>query len=100
MRAKSPSSLTILPLKSAGMARNIDGNIRGISIPPEMILTIQKSPGKVKTRVTIAAYIIGRIREMGMAGVLVSTAGWGNKIPWTLDEVKLLGGHPINLKFG
>jgi methylenetetrahydrofolate reductase (NADPH) len=80
---------TVLLLKSAGMARYIARNIKGISIPPEMIRDIQKAPDKVRECVKIAAGIITRIREMGMAGVLVSTVGWEDKLSQILDEAKL-----------
>jgi hypothetical protein len=80
---------TVLLLKSAGMARYIDRNIKGISIPPEIIRDIQKAPDKVKECVRIASEIVVRIREMGMAGVLLSTVGWEDKLPLILDEAKL-----------
>jgi methylenetetrahydrofolate reductase (NADPH) len=81
---------TVLLLKSAGMARYIDRNIKGISIPPEMIRDIQKAPDKVQECVQIAANLVTRIKEMGMAGVLISTAGWEDKLPQILDEAKIL----------
>ena len=80
---------TVLLLKSAGMARYIDRNIKGISIPHEIIMDIQKAPDKIKECVRIAAQIITRIKEMGMAGVLISTVGWEDKLPLILDEAKL-----------
>ena len=80
---------TVLLLKSAGMARYIDRNIKGVSIPPDMIRGIQKAPDKPKACISIAAEIISRIKEMGMAGVLISTVGWEDKLPQILDEVKL-----------
>jgi 5,10-methylenetetrahydrofolate reductase len=80
---------TVLLLKSAGMARYIDRNIKGISIPAEIIRDIQKAPDKAKECVRIAAEIISRVREMGMAGVLISTVGWEDKLPLVLDEAKL-----------
>lgn len=80
---------TVLLLKSAGMARYIDRNIKGISIPPEMIRNIQKAPDKVRECIKIAAEIVTRIKEMGMPGVLISTLGWEDKLPQILDEAKL-----------
>ncbi len=80
---------TILLLKSAGMARYIDRNIKGISIPSDMIRGIQKAPDKVKECIRIAAELISRMKEMGMAGVLISTAGWEDRLPQILDEAKL-----------
>lgn len=80
---------TVLLLKSAGMARYIDRNIRGISIPPEMIRDIQKAGDKVRECVRIAGEIITRLREEPIAGVLVSTMGWEDKLPLVLDDAKL-----------
>ena len=80
---------TVLLLKSAGMARYIDRNIKGISIPAEMIRDIQKAPDKVRECIRTAAGIITRIRETGMTGVLISTVGWEDKLPQILDEAKV-----------
>jgi methylenetetrahydrofolate reductase (NADPH) len=80
---------TVLLLKSAGMARYIDRNIKGVSIPAEIIRDIQKAPDKANECVRIAAEIISRVREMGMAGVLISTVGWEDKLPLILDEAKI-----------
>lgn len=80
---------TVLILKSAGMARYIDRNIRGISIPPEMITSIQKAPDRIRECIRIAGEIINQIREMGLAGILISTMGWEDKLPQILDEAKL-----------
>ncbi len=80
---------TVLLLKSAGMARYIDRNIKNISIPAEMIRDIQKAPDKLKQCIQIAADLIQQLREMGMAGVVISTAGWEDKLPTLLDAVRL-----------
>jgi len=80
---------TVLLLKSTGMARYIDRNMKGISIPAEIIRDIQKAPDKAKECVRIAAEIISRVREMGMSGVLISTVGWEDKLPLILDEAKI-----------
>lgn len=80
---------TVLVLKSAGMARYIDRNIRGISIPPDMITGIQKSPDRIRECIKIAGRIITQIKEMGMAGVMISTKGWEDKLPQILDEADL-----------
>ena len=80
---------TVLVLKSAGMARYIDRNIRGISIPSDTIASIQKAPDRVRKCISIAADIIRQVKEMGMAGVMISTMGWEDKLPLVLDEAKL-----------
>ena len=80
---------TVLLLKSAGMARYIDRNIKGISIPSELIANIQKAPDKREECIRISGELITHIKEMGMAGVLISAVGWEDKIPQILDRAKL-----------
>ena len=80
---------TILLLKSAGMARYIDRNMRGISIPQDMIRRIQKAPDKVQECVRIAAETLQQVKEMEMAGVLISTVGWESKLPLILNEAQI-----------
>jgi 5,10-methylenetetrahydrofolate reductase len=80
---------TVLLLKSAGMARYIDRNIKGINIPSEMMQGIQKAPDRVKECVRIAGGLISRLKELGMSGVLISTVGWEDKIPQILDEARI-----------
>jgi len=80
---------TVLLLKSAGMARYIDRNMDNITIPADMINSIQKAPDKPRRCVQIAAELINRIKDMGMPGVMISTVGWEDKLPQILDEAKL-----------
>jgi 5,10-methylenetetrahydrofolate reductase len=80
---------TILLLKSAGMARYLDRNIKHINIPPETIREIQKAPDKPKKCIQIAAELIKQIKGLGMAGVMISTVGWEDKLPQVLSEAKL-----------
>ena len=79
---------TVLLLKSAGMARYIDRNVKGVSIPADMIRDIQKASDKVEICTRIAAQTISRLKEMGMAGALISTVGWEDKLPMILDQIK------------
>ena len=68
----------------------LDRNIKGTSIPSEMITSIQKAPDKVQECIAIAAKITAELKEMGMAGVLISTVGWEDKLPQVLDEASLI----------
>jgi 5,10-methylenetetrahydrofolate reductase len=79
----------VLLLKSAGMARYIDRNVKGISIPQEMIRGIQKAQDKAKECIRIAGETIHRLKEMNMSGVLVSTIGWEDRLPMVLDEANI-----------
>ncbi|MCF8061258.1 MAG: methylenetetrahydrofolate reductase [Deltaproteobacteria bacterium] len=78
---------TVLLLKSAGMARYIDRNIKGISIPSETIRAIQKAPDKPRECIRIAAETVRHLRELGLAGALISTVGWEDRLPRLLDQV-------------
>lgn len=80
---------TVLLLKSAGMARYIDRNIRHISIPPDLIREIQKAPDKLKQCMRTAADLITGLRDMGLPGVMISTVGWEDKLPQLLDAARL-----------
>ena len=80
---------TVLLLKSAGMARYIDRNVKGISIPPELIRSIQKAPDKVQECINVAANIILRLKDLGVAGVMISTVGWEERLPRVLEEANL-----------
>jgi len=80
---------TVLLLKSAGMARYIDRNVKGISIPSEIIRRIQKAPDKPRECTQIAGETITYLKELGMAGVLISTVGWEDRLPQILNAAKL-----------
>ncbi|MCJ7809815.1 MAG: 5,10-methylenetetrahydrofolate reductase, partial [Desulfobulbaceae bacterium] len=80
---------TVLLLKSVGMARYIDRNIKNISIPSEIIADIQKAPDRIRECIRITADLINGIKEMGMAGVMISTVGWEDRLPQVLDEARI-----------
>lgn len=80
---------TILLLKSMGMARYIDRNIKNVSIPAETLERIRQSPDKVQECVKIAAELINALRDLGCAGVLISTIGWEDKLGDILDKAKI-----------
>ncbi len=80
---------TVLLLKSAGMARYIDRNIKHISIPEQTIRSIQKAADKRKRCIEIASELVSELKKMGMAGVMISTIGWEDKLPMILDNVKI-----------
>jgi len=88
---------TVLLLKSAGMARYIDRNIKGISIPPEIIRDIQKAPDKLKECVRVAARIITTIKDMGN-GREFSSPPWGGRTNFLLSWMKRnFNGSPLPL---
>ncbi|HDM08888.1 MAG: methylenetetrahydrofolate reductase [Deltaproteobacteria bacterium] len=80
----------VLLLKSAGMARYINRNMKNISIPENLIKSIQKAPDKARECIKIAAEIIKQIKNMELPGVAISTMGWEDKLPQILDESNIV----------
>ena len=91
--AEAADRLAVIPrvllLKSAGMARYIDRNVKGVHVPSEIIRRIQKAAEKREECLRIAGEIVHRIQEMGMAGVLISTVGWEDRLSQILDHAKI-----------
>jgi len=71
------------------MARYINQNVPNITVPPELIRSIQKAPDKPRQCLKIAAELISQFKEMGMGGVMLSMTGWEDKLPQILDEARL-----------
>jgi len=78
----------VIPLKSAGMARFMNKNIAGISIPEELIDKMSKTEDKVRTGLEIAANTIRELKDM-CQGVHIMAMGWEKKVPAMLDAAGL-----------
>lgn len=77
---------TVLLLKSVGMARYMDRHIDQVSIPPELIRRLQNAPDRVRECVQLAAELVAALKNLkGVAGVVISTLGWEDKLPAILD---------------
>ncbi len=75
----------IILLKSAGMARFMNKNVAGVSVPDNMIKEMLDTEDKVKTSVEIAARLIKGLKDL-CQGVHIMAIGWEKKIPAVLDE--------------
>jgi len=76
----------IIPLKSAKMARWLNGNVPGIRVPDALIAEMEAVAGtdrEVATGIGIAARIIDEVRSL-CAGVHVMGLGWEHHIPGIL----------------
>ncbi len=78
----------VIPLKSVGMARFMNKNIAGISIPEELIDKMSKTEDKVRTGLEIAANTIRELKDM-CQGVHIMAMGWEKKVPAMLDAAGL-----------
>ena len=79
---------SVLLLKSLGMARYIDMNIDGISLPAELVTRLKKSPDKASEGMKIAAECVRAARERGFGGALLSTMGWEHRLPEIIKGIK------------
>lgn len=85
-----PILVGIILLKSAGMARFMNNNVAGVSVPDPLIEEIGSvaKPDRAAKAVEIAARLI---REMeGLCqGVHIMTLGWERHVPQLLQETEL-----------
>ncbi|MCD6142207.1 methylenetetrahydrofolate reductase, partial [Candidatus Bipolaricaulota bacterium] len=80
-----PVMLGCVLLKSAGMARYMNKNVAGVSVPDSIIDEMKKTDDKVTTSIKIAARIIRETKEM-CQGVHLMPMGWERHVPDILDE--------------
>jgi 5,10-methylenetetrahydrofolate reductase len=78
----------IIPLKSAGMARFMNKNVAGVSVPEELIDLMSKTEDKVRTGIEIASNLIKELKGM-CQGVHIMPIGWEKKVPAILDAAGL-----------
>jgi 5,10-methylenetetrahydrofolate reductase len=78
----------LMVLKSVGMARYINKQIKGVMVPEGIIEQLMKAPDKIAASVDIAAELITGARE-ACQGVNIIAMGWEDKIPHLLDAAGL-----------
>lgn len=86
-----PIMAGIVLLKSAGMARYMNANVAGVSVPEELIEELKRDKEKTKsgrTGVEIAIRIISEIKDC-CQGVHLMALGWEDKLPAILDGAGL-----------
>jgi len=78
----------IIPLKSAGMAKYMNKNVAGVSVPEELIEQMASAEDRAKTGIEIAARLIKELKGM-CQGVHIMPIGWEKKVPAILDAAGL-----------
>jgi 5,10-methylenetetrahydrofolate reductase len=78
----------IIPLKSAGMARFMNNNVAGVSVPDELINKMSKAEDRSKTGIEIAANLVSDLRDV-CQGVHIMAIGWEKKVPDILNAASL-----------
>jgi methylenetetrahydrofolate reductase (NADPH) len=74
----------IVLLKSANMARYMNKNVAGVSVPLELIQEMEEAKDKTAQSVAIASRIIRELRPM-CRGVHIMPIGWNKFVPQVLD---------------
>jgi methylenetetrahydrofolate reductase (NADPH) len=78
---------TVLLLKSMGMARYIQQNMKHIRLSQELLTRLQKAPDKPGECVRIAGEMVIKIKEEGFNGVNISPMGWEHKLSDVLEGI-------------
>jgi 5,10-methylenetetrahydrofolate reductase len=78
----------IIPLKSAGMARFMNNNVAGVSVPDELISKMSKAEDRAKTGIEIAASLVSDLKDV-CQGVHIMAIGWEKKVPDIIDAAGL-----------
>jgi len=78
----------IIPLKSAGMARYMNKNVAGVSVPEELINQMTTAEDKTRTGIEIAANLIKELKGM-CHGVHIMAIGWEKKVPAIINAAGL-----------
>lgn len=80
-----PVMAGVVLLKSAGMAKFINANVAGVSVPEALIDRMQKSTDKAKTSIEITVELIKELKGL-CQGIHIMPLGWADKIPEILEK--------------
>jgi len=81
---KVPVLVGVIPLKSAGMAKFMNKNVAGVSVPQSMIDKISKAEDKTKTGIEMCSELIKQLKGL-CQGVHIMPIGWEKKVPQILE---------------
>ena len=88
-RLNVPILAGFIMLKSGDMARSLNANLPGVTVPEEMVRELEESGDRRETSVEIAARVIRAIRPM-CQGVHIMAIGWEARIPQVLEQAELV----------
>ena len=78
----------IVLLKSAGMAKYMNENVAGISVPDNLINEMRDTKDKQAQSIEIAARLIKELKPM-CQGIHIMPIGWDKLVPKVLDAAGL-----------
>jgi 5,10-methylenetetrahydrofolate reductase len=83
-----PVLVGVVVLRSAGMARFMNKNVAGITVPDSLIEEMEKTEDKVKTSIEIAARLINEMQDM-CQGTHIMAIDMENRVPAIADSAGL-----------
>ncbi len=83
-----PVMAGIIMLKSAGMARFMNANVAGVSVPNALIKEMSRSKNRVRTSIEIAARLINGLKDL-CQGVHLMPIGWEKRVPDVIEAAGL-----------
>jgi 5,10-methylenetetrahydrofolate reductase len=81
---KVPVMAGIVLLKSAGMAKFMNKNVAGVTVPDNLIKEMEEAKDKIAQSVDIAARLIKELKPM-CRGIHIMPIGWDRVVPKVLD---------------
>lgn len=81
---KVPVLAGIVLLKSAGMAKFMNKNVAGVTVPEDLIKEMESTKDKVAQSVDIAARLVKQLKPM-CQGIHIMPIGWDKVVPKVLD---------------
>jgi methylenetetrahydrofolate reductase (NADPH) len=87
---EAPIIAGIVVLKSAGMAKFMNDNVAGITVPDSLVeeMAATKKEDQKKKAVEVSARIIGKIKPF-CQGVHIMPLGWGELVPEIIEAAEL-----------
>jgi len=85
---KVPVIAGVVFLKSAAMARYMNKNVAGVSVPDNLIQEMERATDKVETSVAISVRLIRDLKPM-CRGIHLMPIGWGKYVPRVLEQAGL-----------
>ena len=74
----------IVLLKSAGMAKYMNKNVAGVTVPDSLIQEMEETKDKAAKSIEIAARLIKELKGL-CGGIHIMPIGWDKKVPQVLD---------------
>jgi methylenetetrahydrofolate reductase (NADPH) len=79
----------VVLLKSAGMARYMNKNIAGVSVPEDIIKEMESAGDKSAKAIEVAARLIKGLKPL-CRGIHIMPIGWDRKVPLVLEVAGLI----------